>query len=163
MSCDSDWFMKLIQRICSGLVVVGLVLGCGSKLPETAVVQGHVTVDGRAVTAGKIGFFPEHGVPAFGEIQSDGSYILTTFSPGDGAMLGPHRVTVQSVLIIQAQPDPQSFEEEIAQATTPQRRRPPVPLVQHRVPQRYEREQTSGLTAQVERGTNKIDFPLTSP
>jgi hypothetical protein len=34
------------------------------------------------------------GKPAFGMLQGDGSYTLTTYTAGDGAILGEHWVTI---------------------------------------------------------------------
>jgi hypothetical protein len=33
---------------------------------------------------------------ATGQLESDGSFTLTTFDTGDGAVLGPHIVTIES-------------------------------------------------------------------
>ncbi|MGC4005446.1 MAG: hypothetical protein QM811_20920 [Pirellulales bacterium] len=39
-------------------------------------------------------FQPEKGKIASGQIQPDGSYELNTVKPGDGAIVGKHRVSV---------------------------------------------------------------------
>lgn len=137
-----------------------LTSGCGQGLPATAPVSGKVTWQGKPVTQGKIGFYPDQGVPAFGEIQPDGSYTLTTFKPGDGAVPGRHRVTIESRRVVASEPPPQTFAEEIERATTPQRRAPPIPQVEWLVPERYAREVSSGLTANVAEEANQIEFKL---
>jgi len=78
------------------VLLAGLLIGCGggSGHEETASVTGTVTLKGTPVTEGRIAFFPPKGRPAMGTIQSDGTYTLTTFDPGDGALLGNHRVTI---------------------------------------------------------------------
>jgi hypothetical protein len=44
---------------------------------------------------GRIKFEPdESGRSAFGQIKSDGTFVLTTEKEGDGAIAGAHRVTV---------------------------------------------------------------------
>jgi hypothetical protein len=74
--------------------------GCGSigsseQLPTLIPVTGKVTYKGRPVTKGLIRFEPEgYGRPARGQLQSDGSYVLTTTKAGDGAVAGAHRVTI---------------------------------------------------------------------
>ena len=69
--------------------------GCGSGLYP---VRGKVTYpDGKPVTEGMVVFeskSEEARVTARGEIQSDGSFALSTHKPGDGAPAGKYRVLV---------------------------------------------------------------------
>lgn len=82
------------------LVVIGLcspLAGCSSKVP-THAAGGKVTLgDGSPLPAGFITFrsldHPEH-FAARGTIQSDGSFELMTFTPGDGAVVGKHQVLI---------------------------------------------------------------------
>jgi hypothetical protein len=84
--------------------VVGLSVlfaGCGvaANRPKVAPVSGKVTQKGKPLAAGEVIFTPgggpsEAGQVATGQIGPDGSYRLTTFNFGDGAVLGPHKVTV---------------------------------------------------------------------
>jgi hypothetical protein len=67
--------------------------GKGDRL-ETAKVTGTVTLDGKPLTIGAVVFTPERGRAATGHLQSDGSYALGTYRPGDGAVLGKHCVAV---------------------------------------------------------------------
>lgn len=81
------------------LAVVGLAsCGPGHGL-NLGRVQGKVTVDGRPVTYGTVFFVPDaskgtDGPPAMGTITADGTYTLSTDSPGDGALVGHHKVGV---------------------------------------------------------------------
>jgi hypothetical protein len=76
--------------------------GCSGdpNLPKLGKVYGKVTYKGKPVEAGHIVFTPSGdkggatGQNATGEIASDGTYDLTTFNTGDGAILGQHVVTV---------------------------------------------------------------------
>ncbi|MDR3636204.1 MAG: hypothetical protein P4L84_20550 [Isosphaeraceae bacterium] len=83
------------------LVMAALALpccGCGSsssrQLPLTLPVRGKVTYRGKPLTEGKVKFEPDAGRSASGHIHSDGTYVLTTFKEGDGAVPGVHRVAV---------------------------------------------------------------------
>lgn len=72
-------------------------LGCGPEGKATAPVSGTVTFNGQAVNGGSLTFAPvgggtDVGSPATGQIQSDGTYVLGTYSEGDGAVIGRHRV-----------------------------------------------------------------------
>ncbi len=75
--------------------------GCGDAPgPETAYVSGTVTMNGSPVTAGRVMFFPtasdgkNTGKAASGQLDSSGEFELTTYSDGDGAVIGEHKVTV---------------------------------------------------------------------
>ena len=72
--------------------------GCGSSgrphAAATVPVKGTVTYKGKPLSGGEITFEPGFGREAFGTIQSDGTFVLTTFKEGDGAVVGTHRVAV---------------------------------------------------------------------
>lgn len=79
-----------------------LFLGCGGS-NELAVVpvKGKVLCEGKPVTAGVIVFMPVaeggknevSGRPARGTIRPDGTFVLSTYEFGDGAIIGKHTVT----------------------------------------------------------------------
>jgi hypothetical protein len=88
---------------CNSLVLASLVLltcwGCGSDNGQfagtTIPVKGKVSFKGKPLSGGEIVFEPDSaGREAHGEIKSDGSFELTTFKQGDGAVPGTHRVAV---------------------------------------------------------------------
>jgi hypothetical protein len=85
------------------LVQAALVLsfcwGCGSDsgqyVGKTVPVKGKVTYKGKSLTQGEIVFEPNSaGREAHGNIEPDGTFELTTFKAGDGAVPGTHRVAV---------------------------------------------------------------------
>ena len=87
------------------LGVTFAAVGCGGSdpdRPKLGKVTGTVTYKGKPLTRGSVIFTPISGKVegggqiATGQIQSDGSYSLTTFDTDDGAVLGQHAVTVQS-------------------------------------------------------------------
>ena len=67
--------------------------GCG-RGPQVVPVSGVVEVDGVPLKSGAITVVPDDGRAASGTIGTDGRFTLTTFVPGDGALLGRHRVVV---------------------------------------------------------------------
>ncbi|MFO0926708.1 MAG: hypothetical protein U0736_06660 [Gemmataceae bacterium] len=89
------------------LVLLIAVVGCGGK--KSASVKGTVKTNGQAVTGGTLVFSPvgtgEVGKPATATIGADGTYTLGTDRPGDGAVVGKHRVTFSP-------PEPQVTEEQ---------------------------------------------------
>ena len=77
------------------------VLGCRESSYELAPVRGTVSIDGQPLTSGKLMFAPitssagqEAGKAALGLLQPDGSYVLTTYEYGDGAVVGEHWVSI---------------------------------------------------------------------
>jgi hypothetical protein len=90
-------------KLLTGIFTIFLISGCGgdSSLPKTAKVKGTVTYKGKPLAGGQISFIPEagseaakNGQPASGQINADGTFTLTTFNTGDGALLGAHKVIV---------------------------------------------------------------------
>ncbi len=82
---------------------------------EVIPVQGTVKCAGRLLTEGYVLFTPvpdmaadrkKSGKSATGYIQSDGTYVLTTYDEGDGAIPGRHKVRVYK-------PDPEDDEQEV--------------------------------------------------
>ncbi len=75
--------------------------GCGgssaSLSVSTAPVKGKATYKGIPLTRGSISFEPESGGrEANGTIEPDGTFVLTTYKAGDGAVIGVNRVGFSS-------------------------------------------------------------------
>jgi hypothetical protein len=70
--------------------------GCSGSPVATWPVSGKVVLeDGTPLKTGTVEFASVDGVhTARGSIQSDGSFRLTTFSDGDGAVAGTHDAVV---------------------------------------------------------------------
>jgi hypothetical protein len=132
-----------------GLVLVALAAavcllgGCGSDQLKTAVVRGTVTYNGKPVPNGTISFVPVSGPNATGEIQPDGTYTLTTYRKGDGAVLGQHTVVIVAM--------------EDTSKRLPEERNPLPPPI---VPLKYTSLATSDLRADVKDQENTINFTL---
>jgi hypothetical protein len=94
--------VKLLLSFAAGLGLVFSLGGCSSdpNMPKLGKVHGTITYKGKPLDGGHIVFTPatgkggETGQNATGEINSDGTYEVTTFNTGDGAILGQHVVTV---------------------------------------------------------------------
>ncbi len=56
--------------------------------------SGTVNYLGKPVEKGVIHFVPEKGRSASGEIEN-GKFTLTTYEPGDGAVVGQHKVSLE--------------------------------------------------------------------
>jgi hypothetical protein len=154
---------RATSRLLLGLACLtgALLGGCGG--PRVAKVSGRVTYAGRPVSGGKVLFYPEAGRMALGEIGPDGRYTLTTFQPGDGALIGGHRVAIEATRV-----GPGSYQAPKNLAEEKERSRGAGPggkvlvagKVDWLVPEKYARPELSGLTATVRGGRNDIDFDL---
>jgi len=85
------------------LAVLPAVVGCEQSPYPLAPVRGTVTIDGQPLTHAKVMFAPVEaadnpnpGKPAFGRLQADGSYVLSTYAENDGAIVGEHWATIIS-------------------------------------------------------------------
>jgi hypothetical protein len=121
--------------------------GCSNSGDQrTAAVRGKVTYKGAPVTKGNITFYPEvMGPAAYGVLEPDGTYTLSTYSQGDGAVIGKHKIAIVS------KEEQTNFEANA----------PPTDG-KWLIPAKYFLEATSGLTADVKAGQeNEINFELT--
>jgi hypothetical protein len=150
--------MRLIRWCapCVGVIaVIAAASGCGGAV-RVYPVHGKVMFEGRPLKGGgSIAFVPltnQPGKAAGGEIAEDGTYRLTTYTQGDGSMIGEFRVVIHQV--VEREPE-----------RTPDGKRAPrnVPAVPpaDRIPAIYFDAQKSPLTAKVEpKDPNEINFDL---
>jgi hypothetical protein len=130
-----------MRRIASATCALWLfgIVGCGSGLYP---VSGRVTLDdGQPLTKGLVVFEQQTGekpVTARGDLQADGSFQLGTRRPGDGAPRGKYRVLISPIIDVENPRDP-PFDK------------------------RYTAFDTSGLTFEVQAGTNDIPIRLDRP
>jgi hypothetical protein len=138
-----------VRRIVFVLASVA-VIGCGGG-PVTEPVEGRVTLDGQPLTAGTVTFTPQGGRSATGFIQSDGTFSLSTFADGDGALPGLHKVSIAGGGTGTPQrPDFDSDAVKAAAAASP-------------IPAIYANPDSSGLTFEVKTGeANSPEFKLES-
>jgi hypothetical protein len=141
----SSFFRKSVGYACA----LVLTSGCGSSGPETGEVKGIVQLDGEPLTSGIVTFTPQGGRSATGFIKSDGTYRLTTYHDGDGALPGKHTVTITpGGTGPQAKPD---YESDRPSA------------VKSPIPAKYANPADSDLEFEVKAGeTNHADFELTT-
>jgi hypothetical protein len=118
--------------------LVGSGLGCNSgagELPALIPVKGKVTYKGQPVTKGVIKFEPDGGFgrKASGQIQADGTFVLTTDKEGDGVVAGHHQVSISGT--------GSQYGKEV-------------------VPKKYTQRASSQLTAEVDREHTEFQFEL---
>jgi hypothetical protein len=94
----------MIPRSVALLTLLSLLLafaGCGPSRPATFPVKGKVVFENNEpCQLGTIEFRSlDHMVTARGIIEKDGSFMLTTWEPGDGAVAGSHQIIIQQLII----------------------------------------------------------------
>lgn len=141
--------MKSLNRGFLFMVMFGTTLAtfCGCGGVYDASVAGVVTLDSNPVPRGTVTFKPSGtGPAAYGQIQSDGSYVLRT-GREEGLPPGQYQVTV-----VANEPAPM---QQTASGGPPPPGKPITPAW-------YKQIETSGLTFQVEPGSNDINLELSS-
>jgi hypothetical protein len=86
------------------IVAVALCTGAGcaqkgaGEMPGLIPVKGKVIYKGQPLTKGVVRFEPDYfGRPAQGELQSDGTFSLSTLTKGDGVVAGHHKVSIGGI------------------------------------------------------------------
>ena len=81
--------------------LLALTVGCGSDRVPTYPVSGRVQfADGDPVRVGTIELESlDFGTTATGRIREDGSFVLGTYTPTDGAAAGAHRAIVVQIIV----------------------------------------------------------------
>jgi len=150
--------LPLSRHLGIGGVLLGLALGimtgCGSSGPQMGRVSGKVTYQDQPVANATVTFLPEAAgsQSATGITDASGEYQLSTFGKNDGALVGKHRVNVVARAAFEGKLPPGAGEamlEEFQAAGKPL------------IPQKYFNVETSGLSFEVESGSNQFDLVLT--
>ncbi|MSR32390.1 MAG: hypothetical protein EXR99_12895 [Gemmataceae bacterium] len=138
-----------------------LLCGCGGG-PNLAKVSGTITYQGKPVTGALVTFYPEDKENirgSMGETDEKGRYVLWTFNPGDGALVGSHKVAISK----RGPPEKGTLHPslkgkgKLGDAYYEQVTATGPPLI----PEKYFFAETSGLNITVARGKhNTLDFPL---
>lgn len=147
---------KLLFSLFSLHLIIGLI-GCGGT-PEgqrpTAPVEVTVTYKGKPVVDATVTFISvENPIAANGITNEQGVAILHTYQPKDGAVIGNHQITVTKVEIdknVKTKPIDPSQADVVGYT--------PLTPLKSLIPKKYDLPGTSGLTAEVKKGSNK--FPL---
>jgi hypothetical protein len=134
------------------LLLGALSGGCGGGSSKTAAVSGRVTYKGKPVPNANVSFTPVEGASraAEGLTDTNGRFTLGTFSTSDGALIGQYRVS-----IIARGPGRPAKPGDLGSGM-PGEMMPGDPVI----PQKYFAPDSSGLTFEVKRGSNRADFDL---
>lgn len=143
-------------------VAVGMICltGCGPSRPATVAVEGTVTLDGNPVEGASVTFIPGgDGKIAMGTTDASGKFTLTTYEPGDGAIVGTHKVTVRKTEgeeVESTAGDTEEGGEDLMGADTGEAAATWI------TPQKYSNPATTDLTVEVKSGMEPVTLALTS-
>ena len=127
------------SRLVLLLLVPAVLAGCSGGMGQ---VSGKVTYKGAAVKGGTLIFSPTGGgKPASATIKEDGTFTAGTYNPGDGVLVGTHKVSFTA-------PEPVLTEK---QRTDPNYIAPPSP---------YGGLAPKTTEVQIKSGSNTIDIEL---
>lgn len=134
-----------------GIWLALALAGCGGEQMPLGRVSGVVTWEGRPLQGGVIHFVPAAGPAAQGLLDERGRYELSTYTEGDGVVIGRHAVYLT--------PSP-AEQVEFTEADYLAGKVPPAPAAPPFLPARYLSSASSGLSAEVDAGSNTFDFVL---
>jgi len=147
------------MRFTNFILVFSILIPACSGGPVIAPVKGKISFLGKSIDTGVIMFHSETGPAAVGNIQKDGTYVLTTLRKNDGAVVGNHTVTIQATRVgAGTMEEPKSLEEEIKQSRATKILVPGK--VTSLVPEKYATTVTSTLKVEVKNQENILDFDL---
>lgn len=103
MDKSSESFSKFCLEyfVAIAFVFACALLGCNESEIPVAHVHGTISIDGKPLAGGRIMFAPQPngkninpGKPAYGRLDDEGRYELSTFGEHDGAVIGTHLITI---------------------------------------------------------------------
>lgn len=83
------------------LCCVAGISGCGKSGPTMVKIKGTIEYKGEPLHSGMITFNPKNpkeGHVAQSEIAEDGTFVLSTFANGDGAVVGDYIISATSIV-----------------------------------------------------------------
>jgi len=133
----------MIPRSLLVVLLACVVSGGCNRGPTLVPAAGRVTFNGKPLETGAIMVQPVAGPAAQAKINPDGTFQLSTFKPGDGAIVGPATVRVFCRKDITPPGGEQAWGPSL-------------------IPERYNRFDTSGLSVDIEAGMPPLEISLSS-
>jgi len=157
--------MTTTTRLCFSLICMSAALmlsGCiggDSAEFQGAKVSGKVTFDGSPLADANITFKPtaEGGTAAFGKTNAEGIYTLNSTSAKVGVNPGKYNVVISKYEKVGQDPSAAVSEDD---PNYDGASNAPTPKPKSLIPEKYTKEDSSGLEANVVEGENDIPFAL---
>ena len=176
--------LRRLALLSAATFVFGFGCSPGNGL-NLAKVRGKVTYKGEPVKNGTVFFMPDEskgtvGPPAVGSITSDGSYIMSTESAGDGVIVGSHKIGITGLeekpvssgsAAATPESDPKGYmkakAKDAAAARSGAVKKEAETFTDKGgqrwrfvVPRKFANPQESGIIAKVEPGSNTMNFDI---
>jgi hypothetical protein len=145
--------MTLSRSCVVALVLCPLLAGCPDR-PALGKLRGTVKLDNRPLARATLTFEATGARPATATVVNGEIVEATTYDTGDGVPVGQHRVAVDA-----------TEEAGASGAANPGDAKAPganYMVGRSLIPARYNDPSTSGLTADIKKGDNWVEFNLTS-
>jgi hypothetical protein len=133
--------------------------GCGRSGPALIPVTGKVIKAGKGVAGAGVLFTPDSGRPAEAITEADGSFVLRTYEPGDGALPGTHKVTVHLKKMVTVAANADGLESGFVDMTLEANQ----PKEQWIVPQKYSELDSTDLKVEVKPEMQPVTLDVTKP
>lgn len=139
-------------RVALATSCIALIIGCGDGGPPMAEAGGTVLINGQPLVGADVIFNPEYGPTAVGQTDDEGKFDLTT-NGKSGAVIGKHKVAIQAVEGFRVSgtsspADEDSSQDEVESEGDLRFGR------RWLIPEQYGNPLSSGLTAEVEKGSD---------
>jgi hypothetical protein len=139
-----------------------VVVGCGTGRPPLVATTGTVTLDGKPVASATVTLMPRAGGrPATGTTDQAGRFTLSTFAPGDGAVVGGYDAVVTK-LELKKPVAGGGVAADDGLAPDTMGAIPAEEDYRSLLPKRYADPRTSGLAVEVTAGGPPLELALTS-
>lgn len=135
-----------------------LLAGCGETQPTTTPVRGKVVYRKQPVAGAIVTFYGAgSGMPASGETNAAGEFVLSSYGKDDGAIPGEHTICVTKTTVASAPVVTDLDSPDYAKAQAAANKTPSG----SGLPAKYGDIRTTPLKERVEAGkTNEFEFEL---
>lgn len=143
-------------------LLVAVIAGCGPRVVRYPV-EGVVTLDGKPVKGASVTFVPKSkGRPGVAITDADGAFRVRELGGADGVVPGDYRVAVflAEWSKVRTVAVPLGPEGDGATPDTVEMIEGRPMILRHIVPERYGKDDTSGLEATITGPTKGLSFAL---
>ena len=154
--------MDYVKRVFALIACLGLIglTGCSGGSSNLGTVTGNVTVDGEPVERALVSFLPSTGRASMGWTDENGDYELAYLQDEMGAVVGNHKVMIETKIVAEANYGASTYSEEGPVAKEKQDVRNTGR--KEMLPKKYCNRNETELTAVVKKGENNFDWKLES-
>ena len=155
-------YCKRFVVLAACLGMLGLS-GCLGGDGNVGAVTGTVTIDGELIDHALVTFMPAQGRASAGWTDEKGVYILAYVMNQNGALIGEHSVTITTKVVPETNYGAKTYDEGgLIKPGKKSNKRVQDTGRKEMLPKKYCDRNETELTATVKKGSNTIDFDLTT-